>query len=136
MSVIAEYSLAPGRLSFAAALAAVSSIELEIEREYGTRSAMPVVFCWAHGDDLDGFERALTEDETVTDVRRVSSVGDRRLYRVRLTGAAPVVTYDTWIELGAARLEMRYHDGRWHARPDALSRPRGTGCLSGVLSRP
>ncbi len=56
MSVIAEYSLAPGRLSFAAALAAVSSIELEIEREYGTRSAMPVVFCWAHGDDLDGFE--------------------------------------------------------------------------------
>jgi predicted DNA binding protein len=116
MSVIAEYSLAPGRLSFAAALAAVSSIELEIEREYGTRSAMPVVFCWAHGDDLDGFERALAEDETVTDVRRVSGMGDRRLYRVRLTGAAPVVTYDTWIDLGAARLEMHYHDGRWHAR--------------------
>lgn len=46
----------------------------------------------------------------------MSDAGDRRLYRLRLTGAASVVTYDTWIDLGAARLEMRYADERWHAR--------------------
>jgi predicted DNA binding protein len=77
---------------------------------------MPVVFCWARGEDLDGFERTLAEDGTVTDIRRLSDAGDRRLYRLRLTGAASVVTYDTWIDLGAARLEMRYTDERWHAR--------------------
>ena len=116
MSVIAEFTLDPTRLSFATALSADSTVEIEVEREYGTRSAMPVVFCWAHGDDLDGFERLLTEDETVTDVHRVSDAGDRRLYRLRLTGVAPVVTYDSWIDLGAARFEMRYADGRWRAR--------------------
>jgi predicted DNA binding protein len=116
MSVIVECSLDPERLSFAAALAAVPTVGLDIEREYGTRSAMPVVFCWARGDDLDGFETALADDETVTDVRRLSDTDGRRLYRVRLTGAAPVVTYDAWIDLGAVRLEMRHVDGRWHAR--------------------
>jgi predicted DNA binding protein len=116
MSVIAECSLDPTRLSFATALSAASTVELAVEREYGTRSAMPVVFCWARGEDLDGFERTLAEDGTVTDIRRLSDAGDRRLYRLRLTGAASVVTYDTWIDLGAARLEMRYTDERWHAR--------------------
>ena len=129
MSVIAEFTLDPSRLSFAAALATVSTVELDIEREYETH-AMPVVFCWARGEDLDAFERALADDETVTDVRRVSGEGDRRLYRLRLTGTAPIVTYDTWIDLGAARLEMRYVDGRWRARmrfPDreALATFRG-----------
>ncbi len=116
MSVIAEFTLAPGQLSLAAALSAVPSVELDVEREYGAHSAMPVVFCWVRGGDLDTFEEALAEDETVTDSTRLSDSENRRLYRMCLTGAAPVVTYDTWIELGAARLDMRYADGRWHAR--------------------
>jgi predicted DNA binding protein len=116
MSAIAEFSLSPERLSFAGALAAAPSVELDVEREYGTRSSMPVVFCWVHGGDRDAFETGLVDDETVTDINRVSDASDRRLYRVRLTGAAPVVTFETWIELGAARLEMRYADGRWHTR--------------------
>jgi predicted DNA binding protein len=116
MSVIAEYSLDPDRLSFATALSATPAIELDVERVYRTRSAMPIVFCWARGDDLDAFESALADDETVVDVQRLSDADDRRLYRVRLTGRASVVTYDAWVGLGAARLEMRYADGRWHAR--------------------
>ncbi|EMA51968.1 helix-turn-helix domain-containing protein [Halococcus thailandensis] len=116
MSVIAECSLDPDRLSFATALSATPAIELDVERVYRTRSAMPVVFCWARGDDLDTFESALADDETVTDVKRLSDADDRRLYRARLTGRASVVTYDAWVDLGAARLEMRYVDGRWHAR--------------------
>jgi predicted DNA binding protein len=116
MSAIAEFTLAPGKLSFAAALSAAPSVELDIEREYGAHSAMPVVFCWARGEDLDAFEAALADDETVTDVNRLSAPDDRRLYRACLTGAAPVVTYDAWIELGGARLEMRYVGERWHTR--------------------
>jgi predicted DNA binding protein len=60
----------------------------------------------------------------VADIQRLSEADDRRLYRVELTGAAPVVTYDVWIDLGAARLEMRYTKGRWHTRmrfPDRQS---------------
>ncbi|HET7323631.1 MAG TPA: helix-turn-helix domain-containing protein [Halococcus sp.] len=116
MSAIAEFTLAPEKLSFAAALSASSSVELDIEREYGAHSAMPVMFCWVRGGDLDAFETALADDETVTDVTRLSESGNPRLYRACLTGAAPVVTYDAWVEQGAARLEMRYADGRWHVR--------------------
>lgn len=116
MSAIAEFTLAPEKLSFASALSATPSVELEVEREYGAQSAMPVVFCWARGKDLDAFETSLADDETVTDVNRLGDSTSRRLYRMRLTRAAPVVTYDIWVEQGAARLEMRYADGRWHAR--------------------
>ncbi|MGN8216864.1 helix-turn-helix domain-containing protein [Halococcus morrhuae DSM 1307] len=116
MSVIAECSLDPGRLSLAAALSAVPTIELDIEREYRTGSSSPIVFCWARDDDLDAFEIAVGDDGTVTDVHRLSNDDDRRLYRARLTGTAPVVTYDAWVDLGAARLEMRYLDERWYAR--------------------
>lgn len=116
MSVIAEFTLAPEKLSFASAFAAALSVELEVERQYGMQSAMPVVFCWARGEDLDAFETGLADDETVTDINHIGDSGRRRLYRMRLTRAAPVVTYDMWIEQGAARLEMQYADGRWHSR--------------------
>lgn len=116
MSTIAEFSLAPEKLSFAASLSATPSVELDVEREYGIHSVMPVVFCWARGGDLDAFEAVLADDETVTDVTRLGDTGDRRLYRAKLTGATSVVTYDVWMELGAARLEWRYADGRWYAR--------------------
>ena len=116
MGVIAEFSLAPEKLSFATALSAAPSTEFEIEREYGTRSGTPVAFCWARGGDLATFDRGLEHDETVTDIQRLSKSDDQRLYRVQLTGEASVVTYDAWIDLGAARLEMRYADGRWHTR--------------------
>ena len=115
MGTIAEFTLAPEKLSFAAALSAAPSVELDVEREYA-RSAMPVVFCWARSGDLDTFEDGLAADETVTDIGRLSDSDGRRLYRVQLTGTAPVVTYDVWLELGAARLDMRYADGRWHTR--------------------
>lgn len=116
MSVIAECSLDPGRLSLAAALSAVPTVEIDLEREYGTRSSSPIVFCWARDDDLDAFESAVADDGSVTDVDRLNDTGDRRLYRARLTGTAPVVTYEAWVDLGAARLEMRYVDGRWYTR--------------------
>lgn len=116
MSAIAEFTLAPEKLSFASALATAPSVELEVERQYGTQSAMPAVFCWARGEDLDAFEMALIDDETVTDITHLGDSGRRRLYRVRLTRTASVVTYDVWVEQGAARLEMRYADGQWHSR--------------------
>ena len=116
MSVIAECSLDPGRLSLATALSTVPTVEIDLEREYGTRSSSPIVFYWARDADLDAFESAVADDGTVADVDRLGDTGERRLYRARLTGTARVVTYDVWVDLGAARLEMRYIDGRWYTR--------------------
>jgi len=118
MSVIAEIDLDTDRLAFADALAAVPQIEFDLEREFATGSATPVVFMWARGDpaDLDRFERALDDDATATDIRRLNDHGEQRLYRMRLTGEAPAITVPVWIELGAARLAMRYLDGHWRAR--------------------
>lgn len=118
MSVIAEIGLDTDRLAFADALAAVPGIEFDLEREFATGSRTPVVFMWAHAspEDLDRFERALDDDPTATDIRQLNDHGEQRLYRMRFTGEAPVTTAPVWVDLGAARLAMRYFDGHWRAR--------------------
>lgn len=113
MSLTAEFSLSTEQLSLAPTFSAAPSVELRMEQEYGMSPTAPIVFCWVHGEDLDTFEEALTDDETVTDVRLLHDSDDWRFYHMRLTGAASVVTYDTWVELGAMRLSMRYINDRW-----------------------
>lgn len=118
MSVIAEIDLDPDRLACADALATVPGVEFDLEREFSTGSPTPIVFMWARAspDELDRFEAALDADATVSDVNRLSDRTDERLYRMALTGEAPVTTAPVWVELGAARLAMRYFDGHWRAR--------------------
>lgn len=117
MSLIAELRLAPDKLSFSECIEAVSSVELDVEREYATRTATPILFVWVRSDEctLDQFERVMGNDETVADTQRLSGQNGRRLYRIRLTGSAEVVTYPAWIE-EAMRLEMRYTDSWWHCQ--------------------
>lgn len=116
MSVTAEFSLSTEQLSLAPTFSAAPSVELHVEQEYRMSPTAPIVFCWVRGEDLDTFEEALTNDETVTDVRLLHDSDNWRFYHMRLTGAAPVVTHDTWIELGAMRLSMCYADNRWNIR--------------------
>lgn len=118
MSVLAEIDLDTDRLACADALTAVPTVEFDLEREFETASPTPVVFMWARADPetLDRFERALDDDATVTDVTQLSDRGEQRLYRMRLTGEAPVTTAPVWVEMGAVRLGMRYLDGHWRTR--------------------
>ncbi|PSP76038.1 helix-turn-helix domain-containing protein [Halobacteriales archaeon QS_3_64_16] len=118
MSVIAEIDLDTDRLACAGAIEAVPEVELDLEREFTTGSETAVVFMWARAtaEELDRFEDGLAADGTVSDAKRLGDHGGERLYRMTLTGAAPVVTAPVWVELGAARLAMRYFDGHWRAR--------------------
>jgi hypothetical protein len=67
---------------FESALAAAPETTLEFEdcSSYSERSVRILVR--ARDGDLDEFERALDEDGTVGDVRRLSAVGCARVYRV------------------------------------------------------
>jgi predicted DNA binding protein len=122
MSVIVEYALAPPNLTLAETFATVD-VRLSIERTVGTDPSEPVLFTWVETDRFDAFEAAMEADPTVADPT-VLSRSDKRLYRLQVTGEAPVVTYPEIVRLGGRRLKARYEDGWWHARtrfPDLAS---------------
>lgn len=116
MSLIAEFDIASPKLALAGALEAVPAMVLEIEQEFGKSSGRPVIFFWAEDGDFEAFERAMSADETVTDIRRLVDIDERVLYRVTVTAATEAVTYPMWLDLGAAGLEAAYRDGRWRSR--------------------
>lgn len=115
MSLIAEFDITSPKLVLSAALDAVPMV-VEIEQEFGGPDGRPIMFFWAEGEDFDGFERAMSSDETVTGVCRLVDVGERVLYRVAVTAATEAITYPMWIDLEAEGLEATYRDGRWRSR--------------------
>lgn len=49
---------------------------------------------------------------TVADLEGHNDVGNRALYRLRITDAVEVVSYPMWVEIGAEQIEAGYADGR------------------------
>lgn len=130
MSIIAEYAVAPDRLTLSEAIGVVPEVTLDIERAYATNPERPHVFIWASAERIEVFDAALEDDETVADAEQISEMGGDRLYRIQPSDT-PVVTYEKWVEAGGERLKAYYDDGWWHARtryPDreALSEYRGS----------
>jgi hypothetical protein len=116
VSVIVEFTASSPDISLVPALERLPAVELELVREVGTDPESPFMFIWVSAPDFEAWERALADDETVTDVQRYTELDGRVLYRVRLTGAADVVAYPMWIELGGFLLSGRWADGRWRIR--------------------
>jgi predicted DNA binding protein len=116
MSVIAEFRVRSADLAMGAALADAPEIRLKLIQEVGTDPERPYLFVWVSGGDLDRFDERLRDDETVTDVERYLDLGEKILYRMRVTDATEVVSYPVWVELGGEQLEARYADGWWHNR--------------------
>ena len=74
MSLIAEFDIASPKLALSGALEAAPAMRLEIEQEFGAPSGRPVMFFWATDGDFETFERGMSDDETVTDIRRLVDV--------------------------------------------------------------
>lgn len=75
---------------FGDALAACPTVR--VDPEYCRLDDASTLYFRANGDDLDAFERALADDETVTDVVVVSRNRDVRVYRARPLVDVPLLS--------------------------------------------
>jgi DNA-binding CsgD family transcriptional regulator len=82
MSLVAEFSVPTDDFALDSALDAVPEIRVEVERLATHSREWVMPFVWATGGDLDAFEEALTDDETVADARILDRFGDGALFLV------------------------------------------------------
>ncbi len=116
MGHIAEFRVRSPEFALASALAAVPEIQLRLSREGVTDPARPSLLVWAKGDDIEQFESAIQDDDTVTDTERHLKLEKRALYQMRVEEDADVVSYPGWVEAGGEQLASYYVDGWWHNR--------------------
>ncbi|MHB9288475.1 helix-turn-helix domain-containing protein [Halobacteriales archaeon Cl-PHB] len=116
MSIIAEFRVRSPDFFLWDTQQACPDLHLHIVQEAGTDPERPHLWFWVEGVDSAAFETATAADPTVSDVTRLSTDGDRVLYKGRITEATEVVNYSTWVELGASQLESYWADGWWHNR--------------------
>ena len=105
MSLIAEFTFRHPGLPLMSALDAVG-VQLDVEQAVASDPDRPVLFVWAFDGDLDAFESAATEDETVGDITLVEDAGNRRLYRVHVSDAAEMSLYPLDDRMQASRLDV------------------------------
>jgi hypothetical protein len=105
MVLIAEYEVGETGSALGRVLAG-AGVDAQLVRSFaiGDRS---LVVLRVGREGADAFERAAAADRAVTEVRRVSTDGDGRLYRVAFADAAAVPSDAAdWLDAG-------YTDGRW-----------------------
>ncbi|WP_458188771.1 helix-turn-helix domain-containing protein [Haladaptatus sp. NG-WS-4] len=85
MSAIADFGIRSEDFVLSHATSTVPGIKIEIERMvmHGKSGLTP--YFRAIGEEFDAFERALREDETVTEIRTLEEAIDERFYRARWT---------------------------------------------------
>lgn len=91
MSVLAEFVIPAAEFVLAETLTVSPEIRIDITRVVGGTEHVTPYF-WAAGDDLDGFERALREDEMVREVIVMEEQAENeRFYRVTWEAATPTL---------------------------------------------
>ncbi|UPW01122.1 helix-turn-helix domain-containing protein [Halorussus gelatinilyticus] len=82
MSLVAEFSVPTGDFALDSALDAMPEMRIEVERLATHSREWVMPFVWATGGDLDDFESAMADDETVADVETLDRFEDGALYLV------------------------------------------------------
>ncbi|WP_135853891.1 helix-turn-helix domain-containing protein [Halorussus salinus] len=83
MSLVAEFSVPTDDFALDSALDAVPEMRVEVERLATHSREWVMPFVWATGGDVDAFEEALADDETVADARTLDRFDDGSLLAVR-----------------------------------------------------
>jgi hypothetical protein len=119
MTLIAAHRVQSPSLAMADTLAA-TDVTVSLERTRTTASGRCRLHFWASGGDLDGFEGALTTDDTVSGVTRLDDDSDERLYSVHADPTRTLAAAGE--EFEATWLTLRYADDWWYGEsrfPDA-----------------
>lgn len=110
MSIIAEFTVeSPGFVLYDATKAC-PEVTTELMSQVAVDD-MQLMFLWANGENLDAFEAAMDDDDTVAEFERYTDLGDRRFYRIHIDRDVDQVSYPMWVRLGATRLETIGSDG-------------------------
>ncbi|MFC4356947.1 bacterio-opsin activator domain-containing protein [Halobium salinum] len=114
MSVIAEFTVPADAFLLSDALSAAPEATVEIQRVVANApdELMPVF--WVAGD-VAGFDEAVREDDSVTDVTRLDDLDRGTSYRATWTRNAESIAY-AYLETGAAILEANARDDTWRLR--------------------
>lgn len=110
VSLIAEFSVESPEFVLYDATKACPEVTTELVSQVNVDEYQLSLF-WANGDDLDAFEAAMEDDETVEKFETYTDFGDRRFYRVHISDSVDVVAYPVWVRIGATRLETIGGDG-------------------------
>ncbi|MFD1511834.1 helix-turn-helix domain-containing protein [Halomarina rubra] len=112
MSLIAAHRVQSPALAMADTLAA-SDVSVSLERARQTTAGQSRLHFWANGVDLDGFERRLQSDGTVSGVVRLDDDGaGDRLYSAQVETRATLTAASE--ESDATWLTLQYDDDWWH----------------------
>jgi len=93
------------------------STQLTWEDSYITPEDEMIVSCWLETEDFDGLEDSLEDDPTIERASHLTTVADRRLYRVTVVGEGREASImPLLVERGAKPMEITAtHDG-WRNR--------------------
>ncbi|MFC4447673.1 helix-turn-helix domain-containing protein [Halorussus aquaticus] len=82
MSFIAEFSIPADDFALRTALDAAPDMRVEVERLATHSREWVMPFLWASGGDLDRFEAAMADDETVSEVATLDRLDGTALYMI------------------------------------------------------
>ena len=121
MSLIVETHVAHPDLLLTHAIRAVPEASVRIEAYPITDPDCPLLFLRVEADDPGAFEAALDADPTVADPLFVTQIDGYRLYRVRVTDGAHLLS-PKLASLTGRVVEMRSGDGGWYVRVEIPDR--------------
>lgn len=82
MSLVAEFSVPADDFALGRALDAAPTVSVEVERLASHSREWVMPYLWASGGDLDAFEDALADDETVAAAETLDRLDGTNLYAV------------------------------------------------------
>ncbi|NHN59867.1 MULTISPECIES: helix-turn-helix domain-containing protein [Halorussus] len=82
MSLVVEFSVPTDEFALGHALDAAPGVQVEVDRLATHSREWVMPFVWATGGDLDAFEGALADDETVANAETLDRLGETALYMI------------------------------------------------------
>ncbi|ADJ13498.1 helix-turn-helix domain-containing protein [Halalkalicoccus jeotgali] len=114
MGTIAELTVPAAEFALRDTLAAVPTVQFEIERVAAHSEGRLIPFVWVRTEEFDRFEEALAEDPTVNGVECLSELDSERLYRMDWVDSIHPV--QTVLETDSTVLSATGSDGTWRLR--------------------
>lgn len=113
MSLLTAFEASSPALLLGPTLAALPSIDVELERQYALDPDRPIAFCRVRCRDRDGLDRALAADDTIAEFERIGGSDGESRYRLQRSETGVIGAYRAWVDAGGELLECRGSDERW-----------------------